>query len=101
MLSFFESRRGGLMSLSVEDATRRELERLEALDSALGAVALTLARALDDGAGMAAAAVSKELRATLKELTPRDGGDPFAEFMASLSAPVRDPSSAGAPNSGL
>jgi len=84
---------------SVEQATQAELERLEATDTALGAIALTLARALDDGAGMAAAAVSKELRATLKELTPRDGGDPFAEFMASLSAPVRDASAPGASDS--
>ena len=80
----------------VEEATYRELERLDETSSALGQIALTLARSLDEGAGMAAAAISKELRATLKELTPRDGGDPFAEFMASLSAsPVRDAAAPG------
>lgn len=38
-------------------------------DEALGALALTLAQSLDDGAGMATAAVSRELRATLAALT--------------------------------
>lgn len=70
-------------------ATLRELEGLSEAHSALGRVALTLAATLDGGAGMATAAVAKELRATLKELTPRDGGDDFARLMASLSAPVR------------
>ena len=86
---------------SVESATERRLQELDELDSPLGQTALTLARALDDGAGMAAAAISKELRATLKELTPRDGGDPFAEFMASLSSEVRDPAAPGETHSGF
>jgi hypothetical protein len=78
----------------VEEATRRQLEGLGEASSALGQVALTLARSLDDGAGMAAAAIAKELRATLKELTPHDGGDDFTRLMARLTAPeVRDSAS--------
>lgn len=73
----------------VTAATLRRLQELGEVDNPLGQAALTLAETLDSGAGMAAAAVAKELRATLKELTPRDGGDPFAEFMASLSSEVR------------
>lgn len=43
----------------------RQEKALDTHDEALGRLALTLADALDDGAGMATAAVSKELRATL------------------------------------
>jgi hypothetical protein len=39
---------------------------------------------------MATAAVAKELRATLKELTPDDVGDDFTRLMATLHASVRD-----------
>jgi hypothetical protein len=61
-------------------------------DEALGRVALTLARALDDGAGMATAAVSKELRATLAALTSREEITDVEDaiFGADLSAPVRN-----------
>lgn len=83
----------GVSDGPVYAATLAELEGLSEAHSALGQVALTLARTLDDGAGMATAAVAKELRATLRELTPRDGGDDFARLMASLSAPIRDASS--------
>jgi hypothetical protein len=78
------------LSGSVEDATGRRLRELGEVDSPLGQVALTLARTLDEGAGMSAAAVARELRATLKELTPHDSGDDFAQLMADLSATVRD-----------
>jgi len=71
--------------VGVQAATRRRLESLGEAHSPLGQVALTLAGALDDGAGMAAAAISKELRATLKELTPHDSGDDFQRLMAELS----------------
>ena len=77
----------------VEEATRARLEALGEAHSPLGTSALTLARTLDEGAGMAVAAVAKELRATLKELTPHDGGDDFTRLMAALSAEVRDPAS--------
>lgn len=53
---------------------------------ALAALAVTLAMQLDAGAGMATAAVSKELRAVLDELTPKDvPDDAFAKFAADLS----------------
>lgn len=79
--------------VSSGDLTRSTLARLTELgeaDSPQGQAALVLARALDAGAGMAAAAFVKELRATLKELTPRDGGDDFGQLMASLSAEIRN-----------
>lgn len=69
----------------VAGATRRRLEALGEAHSPLGQAALVLAAALDDGAGMAAAAISKELRATLKELTPHDAGDEFQQLLEELS----------------
>ena len=52
-------------------------------------LALTLADALDAGAGMATAAISKELRAVLRELEEGHGGDDeLAGFLAGLSAEV-------------
>ncbi len=65
---------------------------LDFRDEALGQVALTLAETLDDGAGMAAAAVAKQLLATIDALTKdRDDGDDDA-WIAGLSSAVRDPS---------
>lgn len=54
--------------------------------SALAEVALTLASGLDAGAGMAAAAMAKELRATLAELggDDADDDDAFAEWERQL-----------------
>ncbi len=75
----------------VSEATLRRLQELDEADSPLGAIALTLAQTLDEGAGMAVAAVAKELRATLKELTPHDGGDDFQKLMDELSTTVRHP----------
>ncbi len=72
-------------------ATLRRLRELGEAESPLGAIALTLAQTLDEGAGMAVAAVAKELRATLKELTPHDGGDDFQKLMDELQATVRHP----------
>lgn len=63
----------------VESATRAALEQLGELvgqEVALAASVLTLAQALDDGAGMATAAVSKELRATLKAIWDARTTDP-------------------------
>ncbi|WP_320069868.1 helix-turn-helix transcriptional regulator [Micromonospora sp. RTGN7] len=63
----------------VEAATFKAIEALGDLDgieAPLAAIALADARALDDGAGMATAAVSKELRAALTQLWEgRDGED--------------------------
>jgi hypothetical protein len=49
-----------------------------------------LAVALDGDAGMATAAISRELRATLSELENRNDGttDEFSRLLADLSAPV-------------
>lgn len=59
------------------------------MGEALAEVSFALARLLDDGAGLATAAVSRELRANLMELSrlADDGDDDLAD---ELSAPVRD-----------
>jgi hypothetical protein len=56
------------------------------------ALALTLAETLDGGAGMATAAVARELRATLAALTPevKLDDDGFAALIAQLRAPMGD-----------
>jgi hypothetical protein len=84
------SRRG-----KVELATARSIEEIGELPKGLGglaAAALILARSLDDGAGLATAAVARELRATLLELVKGgahdDGPDPIAELVRELSKPV-------------
>lgn len=62
---------------------------IDAHDEALGTVALTLADALDDGAGMATAAVARELRAalaTLIEGRTSDDDDTPAIFGSDLPA---------------
>jgi hypothetical protein len=56
---------------------------------ALAEVAFTLARTLDEGAGLAVAAVSRELRANLLELT-RLAVDDSDDLGDELSAAVRD-----------
>ncbi len=85
----------------VERATLRDLEALGAASTALGEGALAMARGLDSGrALMAAPAMLKQLAATLKELTPRDGGDDFTRLMESLSAEVRNASPTGTPDPG-
>lgn len=55
--------------------------------AALVELAMTLARQLDAGAGMATAAVSKELRAVLADLLPEKPDDDD-DLTADLSAPV-------------
>ena len=82
-------------SLSVEDEVRATLADVPAISlghRALVATAYTLARKLDDGAGMATAAVAKELRATLdailKEAESEDDGlDSFVNGLG-LPSPV-------------
>lgn len=76
----------GLMEPGVAAATRRRLEALGEAYSPLGQAALVLSATLDAGAGMAAAAMSKELRAILKELTPHDAGDDFQQLLDELQA---------------
>ena len=74
-------------------ATLRQLEVHITVD-ALGRLAVTLAKALDADAGMATAAISRELRATLAELEGRNGDtdDGLSRLLADLSAPVVDAS---------
>ena len=78
--------------IALVDSLRRE-GALDTFDDTLARLALTLADALDAGAGMATAAISKELRATLAALTQKevldDETDPI--FATELTAtPVRD-----------
>ena len=78
-----------------EKAVRTTLRQLEisVVDDARGRLAVTLAKALDGDAGMATAAISRELRATLSELEGRGNGDTNDElgrFLAELSTPVVD-----------
>ncbi len=80
---------------AVEAAVLHDLAGLavDVDDCALGQVALTLARALDRGAGLATAAVARELRATLAALTPTeepDGPDALDDLITRLSAPMVD-----------
>lgn len=67
------------------------------MGESLAEMAFTLARTLDDGAGLAVAAVNRELRANLIELSRMgvDGDDDFDDQLGTptepdVSAPVRD-----------
>lgn len=78
-----------------EKAVRVTLRQLEisVASDARGRLAVTLAKALDGDAGMATAAISRELRATLSELEGRNSGDidsDLGRFLAGLSSPVGD-----------
>lgn len=80
-------------SLSVEAAVRETLGDVAPKHighHALVATALTLARKLDDGAGMATAAVAKELRATLDAILKEadDGDDGLDSFVNGLGLPA-------------
>lgn len=58
---------------------------------ALYAIAIALAQKLDEGAGMATAAVAAELRATLADLLVKEEGDDDADaWLRDLSTPVGD-----------
>jgi len=76
----------------MEKAVRATLKQLECEVSsdARARLAVVLAVALDGDAGMATAAISRELRATLSELENRNDGttDEFSRLLADLSAPV-------------
>lgn len=79
----------------VETKVRQDVAALlsaHPMGEALAEMAYTLARTLDKGAGLAVAAVNRELRANLVELARMDaGGDDDDELAEFLSAPVRDP----------
>ena len=78
-----------------ETAVRAEVAALKAAgeqpSEALAQMAYHLARKLDTDAGLATAAVARELRATLAALTPEketDDGDSIDALIAALSSPV-------------
>lgn len=79
----------------VEEATRAQLAEMTVPPSrqALAAVALNLARTLDNGAGMAAAAVARELRLTMDALGREADGadDDVTALLRELSAAVQHP----------
>lgn len=78
----------------VERAVSTTLEALEQaspIHEGLAASARVLARKLDTDAGLATAAVARELRATLESLAKSGGdddGDSLADLVAHLSSPV-------------
>lgn len=79
---------------TVVEATQKQLDFLRLRgclteeNEALGAICLNLARSLDNGAGLAAAAVANQLRATLKEIRAAKGDedDDFDNWVSGLSA---------------
>ncbi|MBX6382176.1 MAG: hypothetical protein IRZ07_04250 [Microbispora sp.] len=87
----------------VEAAVRGDVDALELISPvarSLAETAYNLARTLDQGAGMATAAVARELRETLKTLAEAAGDDDGAELLARLSTPVGDTSSPGQADAG-
>ena len=88
-------RRTKPVALPCRAAVLASLERLgvDAVADARAQVLLTLADSLDAGAGMATAAVARELRATLGELEEHHGGgsSDLDRFLASMSSEMGDP----------
>lgn len=76
----------------VEQKVRADIEALvtaHPMGESLAEMSLNLARTLDAGAGLATAAVNRELRANLLELS-RQAVDDADDLADDLSAPVRD-----------
>lgn len=76
----------------VETKVRQDVAALvtvHPMGEALAEMAYSLARTLDEGAGLATAAVNRELRANLIELT-RLGVSDDDDLEDRLSTPVRD-----------
>jgi hypothetical protein len=72
-------------------ADLRGLGELTGVRPTLAATAITLARQLDAGGGMATAAIARELRETLRALTEASEDDDAATRLAAeLSTPVGD-----------
>lgn len=79
--------------MSVQEATQKQLDYLKVAgcltdaNEALGAIALNLARTLDQGAGLAQAATAAQLRATLTEIAKSKGeeDDEFTAWASGLS----------------
>lgn len=86
----------------VETKVRADVDALVSshpMGEALAELAFTLARTLDQGAGMAVAAVGRELRATLAELAGMGVSDDD-DLEDRLSAPVRNAEDPGAADAG-
>ena len=86
----------------VEREVRRDIRALvtvHPMGEALAAMSLNLARTLDDGAGLATAAVNRELRANLLELARLAVNDDDT-LDAELSTPVRDGQDGGPGDAG-
>ena len=74
----------------LEAAVRADLEALSLVSPTAGSMeqlAYNLARKLDDGAGMATAAVAKELRETLAAMAEEAGDDDGSDLLRRLSQP--------------
>lgn len=77
----------------VETKVRQDVGALvteHPMGEALSEMAFKLARTLDEGAGLAVAAVNRELRANLVELARLEVFSDDDDFGDSLSTPVRD-----------
>lgn len=80
----------------LEAKTRAAVEELGDLDgvqATLAELAFALAERMDRGAkGMAAAAIAREIRETLRAMTEAaDDGDAVAELLRQLASPVVSP----------
>jgi hypothetical protein len=77
----------------VEKKVRQDVGALiteHPMGEALSEMAFKLARTLDEGAGLAVAAVNRELRANLVELARLEVPSDDDDFGDALSTPVRD-----------
>ena len=78
---------------AVETKVRQDVGALvteHPMGEALSAMSFNLARTLDEGAGLAVAAVNRELRANLVELARLEVPSDDDDFGDALSTPVRD-----------
>lgn len=76
----------------VESKVREDVEALVSthpMGEAIAEMSYALARNLDEGAGLAIAAVNRELRANLVELARGEGGDDDDDFSSSLPAALQ------------
>lgn len=79
----------------LETAVRGDIDTLDLIGPmarSLAETAYNLARKLDADAGMATAAVARELRETLKTLAEAAGDDDGADLLTQLSTPLGDTS---------
>lgn len=80
----------------LEEAVRGDIDALGLVSPtarSMAELSYNLARKLDGGAGMATAAVAKELRETLTEMAKEAEDDDGSALLARLSTPVGDTAS--------